>query len=680
MKKNILLLFLLLTVVIFSQTTPKVASKKFPTLYDSFRIENGDTLIGFFMSSDVQTTSSFKNAGGKIYSTLNNITTGTIPLNNLSTISNNIQWMTPAGVAFPVLDESQKVVNAKIGRDISGMGGNGVIIGIVDMGVDPNQADFKKPDGTSRILRIWDQSLPGNPPNTTNYNYGYEWNQNNMQNCFATDLKGHGTQVGGIAASSGMATGNNQPSGRYIGMAPNSDLIFVKLPGEPIEENNRKYGGLENMVNGIKYITDRALELNKPCVINVSLASNMGPKDGTSPVERNIDDIVTSMGKLIVVAAGNFQTDKKHSEKTGPSTVTFTIHNPSNDPVDPRKYDSFFLEIFYPNTTNYTISIESPNPAARCLDTYDQWNNNLLLKNLTISSGNGTGLYDPNGVTLPKPGIQGYITESGLVCIHNNDYHSYDNPYPYTSLRCIRIFIEPVLVNGNWVYITPTEWKIKMTGGTGTYDSYIVNISDYDLNRINFISSDATNYGNITEPACAQNVLTVGSMNSKNTWLSKSGQIPVQPGYPINSKSNFSSEGPTNDGRVKPEIYAPGAWIMSSKSITAFNTTNDEQYKDLDNVHVISTGTSLAAPHVTGAAALLLQQNPTWTPTQIKNRLIQTANNQYGYPLLDIQAALCKENDLCKQNPGSPIETKVDPSKEVHKKIANCNEEVLDEK
>jgi hypothetical protein len=107
MKKSssllVYLFLLLISVDILPQPIPKIVNKKFPTILDGFRIENGDTLIGFFMSSDIQTTSSVKNAGGEIYSTINNITTGTIPLNNLSTVSNNIQWMTPAGAVFIII-------------------------------------------------------------------------------------------------------------------------------------------------------------------------------------------------------------------------------------------------------------------------------------------------------------------------------------------------------------------------------------------------------------------------------------------------------------------------------------------------------------------------------------------------------------------------------------------------
>jgi hypothetical protein len=90
---------------------------------------------------------------------------------------------------------------------------------------------------------------------------------------------------------------------------------------------------------------------------------------------------------------------------------------------------------------------------------------------------------------------------------------------------------------------------------------------------------------------------------------------------------------------------------MSSRSSTG-TYTND--YVDPDGVHAIGMGTSYAAPHVTGAAALLLQQNPTWTAAQVKERLVSTANNNNNYPLLDVKAALCKDG-TCTQNPAAYI-------------------------
>ncbi|MDP3830128.1 MAG: S8 family serine peptidase, partial [Ignavibacteriaceae bacterium] len=190
--------------------------------------------------------------------------------------------------------------------------------------------------------------------------------------------------------------------------------------------------------------------------------------------------------------------------------------------------------------------------------------------------------------------------------------------------------------NGNWI--------ISMASSSGRWDAYILGATS--SGGIYFAANSYENARIITEPGNAYRVLTVGSFNSKNTWISANGQNQNQVGYTLNEITYFSSPGPTRDGRNKPDVYAPGAWISSSRS-TSF-TPNAYQISR-DGVHYHMQGTSFAAPHLTGAVALLLEQDNNYTFEDIIDILNETKTSE-GY--LDIYEALF----LNFENPTSPLE------------------------
>lgn len=161
------------------------------------------------------------------------------------------------------------------GRD--GLTGKGILIGIVDSGVDYFHPDFRNADGSSRILRLWDQSIPGKPPQ--GYVTGTEYTKEEIDEALAlgenqgrrlvpsVDISGHGTAVLGIAAGNGRASG-----GVNRGVAYESDLLVVKM-GIPKENS---FPRTTELIQGIDYLMRKALELNRPLVINLSFGNNYG--------------------------------------------------------------------------------------------------------------------------------------------------------------------------------------------------------------------------------------------------------------------------------------------------------------------------------------------------------------------------------------------------------------------
>ena len=163
------------------------------------------------------------------------------------------------------------------------LSGRGVLIGIVDSGIDYANPDFRNEDGTTRIVSLWDQSASGNPP--AGYTVGSEFTREeintvleenasggfpglDMGMVLSRDMSGHGTAVAGIAAGNGRGS-----EGRiYRGTAPESELIIVKM-GIPRQEG---FPRTTELMTGVDYVIRKALELRMPVAVNISFGNTYG--------------------------------------------------------------------------------------------------------------------------------------------------------------------------------------------------------------------------------------------------------------------------------------------------------------------------------------------------------------------------------------------------------------------
>ena len=203
--------------------------------------------------------------------------------------------------------------NAKIFSN----GGKGVIVGIVDTGIDYKHEDFIDDTGKSRILYIWDQTDAGGPNPSYPYNYGSEWTKTQIDNEIdgtpagivrEEDTNGHGTHVAGTAAGDGSATNGDELAGKYKGMAPEAELIIVKTDLTSC-----------HIIDGVNYIFSKANSLGKPAVVNLSLGTHQSPHDGTGSLSHAMDESIKTggsetKGRVVVVAAGNEGSDEIHAE------------------------------------------------------------------------------------------------------------------------------------------------------------------------------------------------------------------------------------------------------------------------------------------------------------------------------------------------------------------------------
>jgi len=183
------------------------------------------------------------------------------------------------------------------------LSGQGVLVAVIDSGIDYENVVFRNADGTTRIRNLWDQTISGNPPE--GYVIGTEYSreeinmalnaatrQEGLQIVPSRDVSGHGTSVTGIAAGS---------SNDYRGVAFQSELIIVKL-GIPREEG---FPRTTELIQALDYVVRKAREYQMPVAVNLSFGNTYGPHDGSSLLERFVEDISNIWKNVICIGTGN---------------------------------------------------------------------------------------------------------------------------------------------------------------------------------------------------------------------------------------------------------------------------------------------------------------------------------------------------------------------------------------
>lgn len=382
--------------------------------------------------------------------------------------------------------------------------GEGVIIAFLDSGIDYTHPDFRNEDGTTRILAIWDQSIDGNPPE--GYVIGTEYTMEEINEALAKppgerellvptrDLSGHGTSVAGIAAGNGRAS-----NGRYRGVAPKSDLLVVKL-GTPRAEG---FPRTTEIMQGIDYIIKKAIEFQKPVVINVSFGNTYGSHRGNSLLETYISDMANYWKSTIVIGSGNEAAAAGHTSG---------------------QLSSDFLEVgeiplsVAPYETGLNLQI---------------WKSYADIFEIV--------LYHPSGERIgpfgQKLGPQRYNAGETQLLIY------YGEPSPYSMDQEIFIDFLP-----RFQYVDSGIWGIQLIPSrivNGRYWMWLP--SSGVLNRgTGFLFPTQRN--TITIPSTADKVISVGAYDGRTDRYAE-----------------FSGRGLEGQGeRTKPDIVAPGVSIMTT--------------------------------------------------------------------------------------------------------------------
>ncbi len=464
------------------------------------------------------------------------------------------------------------------GPTFSGVNGAGVIVGDVGSGVDFDHGDFEDASGNTRFLGIWDQTVAGTPP--AGFSVGTEWTPAQIDggSCTEIDNDGHGTHVLGIAGGDGSGTGGVVPAFTYTGMAPKADLIMVKTDFQT-----------SSIVDGVAYIFGKATALGKNAVVNLSLGSHFGSHDGTSVFETALA-AMTGPGRIICKSAGNERGQARHAEVLAagagtPSTMTITGSAVGR---------TVAIDGYYESTENMTVRILTP-------------------------GGTTIGPITRGNVNAAYPGT---ATTNGMVYLENGaflsgggDYEVYFEVTPATGQN----------MNGLWTF---TFTPVALGAANGEVDLWRF-FSSTGVTA-NFVAGVQATEELISEPGNTDGVITTAAWTSTQSWTCCNGTLSSFGGTPaVGNLATFSSPGPTRDGRQKPDLAAPGIAIGSARSFdVALSCPASPTASSLlpDNLnHIMNAGTSMAAPHTTGAVALLLQKYGPLTPAQIKSYLFSHA-------------------------------------------------------
>lgn len=538
---------------------------------------------------------------------------GTINLANLERLAADpgVQKLTYGRPRKPRLDQSIPDIRANqvwsvSNGTFSGQTGAGVIVGIIDTGIDVKHPFLRttSPVHETRILRIWDPGLVPQAGESSpdpslldagGKTYGVEYKKadimagiGNAGSFRHRDCDGHGTHVASIAA------GNGQDKFKYIGVAPEADLIVVKylyLQQDPVL-NGAPVGPSALLYHAVSYILNVAKNVfNRPVVINCSFGEDVGPHDGFTDEEDFLTDkFQAAVGQAIVFAAGNEAGSQQHAALKFPAggghvDVPIELVDKRTNRIefsrckDEDLTHELAIDLYYPSG-GASLSIEMQLP-------------------LTTNFIQGPALNDPNPVQADYQGKRHYSMihkadnidlRKGRGTVNRNHFYLEVQPdsnhQHATGTYTLRITASDALEAHLWCDQADYGFVISGPGS----DPTIVSLEDRFL-----IAGDSG----------GANVISVAAYNAEES------DLPL---------SSFSSRGPlANYGGApaqpsKPDLAAPGEHVDAAKS-------RDSKPKMKKTETVAMDGTSMAAPHVAGTIALLLEKDPHLTIDQIISTL-----------------------------------------------------------
>lgn len=490
--------------------------------------------------------------------------------------------------------------------------GTGVVIGVMDTGIDFSHPDFLDSLGKTRVKFLWDQTLGSSKYTPIEFGYGQAWDNIQIDSGFAVKATdGHGTHVTGIAASNGRAVN------KYKGVAPNSDLVIVKV--------DLASTSTTIIADAVDYIYTKAQLMGKPCVINASIGNYFGSHDGKDLQAQFISNLIDQKkGRAFVASAGNKGDSRIHLGYTVTADTNFTCFAPSTSAI--------YIEIWGDTSTfkniRFAIGVDqwSPVYSRRAQTGFSSITENLGAYKTEILLKNGKRL----GTVESYGDIEG---------------GSYSMSY----------------------YIIPDstsyKWKLMATG-SGKFDVWNMDMVSNNLPSSKvmydsiFYKYPDLNQTIVSSYQCLDNVITVGNYTNRTSYIDYNHQ-PYYAKETVGKRHSTSSCGPTRDGRIKPDISSPGDMVLSAlvQTLRPIYVTSLPSAITPEGYHVRDGGTSSAGPGVAGIAALYLQQNPDATAMEVKNAIVGCArqdgftgavpNNAYGYGKADAFKTLTKcANDI----------------------------------
>lgn len=412
------------------------------------------------------------------------------------------------------------------------LSGDGVLIGVADSGIDYFNSEFQTADGQSRILALWDQTLPPDPEKgwlpPEGFAGGVLFTKEMLTASIAEgaqvsrDTSGHGTAAASIAA------------GSNIGVAPGSDLIIVKL-GVPLPDS---FPRTTELMRAMTFMVRYAERENKPLAVNLSFGNVYGNHLGTSLLERFMDNVSEAGRNVISAGSGNEAASGGHyagriTEEKKQISWSVGSYEPSLN-----------LQLWKSYADVMQVALVAPNGERR----------ELLMDQV------GTQRINIDGIEV-------------LIFL--------GAPLPYSDVQ--EYYFDFIAVEG---YLPTGIWNLEITGVKIKNGAVSLYLPSYSARSADTAFFQAEPVGTLTIPSTASRMITVGAYD------------PVYQSYaPFSGRGYIASDGETASAQfinatIKPEIAAPGVNVLAAVPGGGYGGF---------------TGTSFAAPYVTGSAALLME-------------------------------------------------------------------------
>ncbi len=523
-------------------------------------------------------------------------------------------------VVSPALCMDKVRVSTGVDTAVSqfGVTGRGVIVALLDRGIDWKNLDFRNADGSTRIAYIFDltddtgATAPGNT-----YGRGTIYTRAQINAALTggptlatRDAVGHGTDTAAIAAGSGR----NSPGTKYRGVAPDATIIAVKVtsdgaPAHGSEPAEAPFNNSAVFPTAIDFVRDKAHELGLPAVMLLNLGSVGGPTNGLSTLARKIDATVgPGIPGLVFVTGGE-------DDGTAQNRAGGTVPQSGAVPIQIQKGNaasSLVMDLWYPETDRFAVTIQGP-----------------------------AGTVGPYTSPAANTNSDTHQTTDFLY------YHYGSSVTPFGAQTGKR------------------EIYIRLDGPAATYTVTLTGSSvvgghfDATLNPSNIVGANITNKfltnvapGSIWDGATAFHNICPNAYLNKTSWTDIDGVVRglIGQGNPGEIWTG-SSIGPTFDGRLGIDVSAPGSDLVTTYNPTGYMATfRFNLINDGGGLYGMGGAVSAANPVVTGIIALMLQANPSLDAAQVKQFLQQSAkadantgavpNTTWGYGKVDAVGAV----------------------------------------
>ena len=499
--------------------------------------------------------------------------------------------------------------------------GRGVIVGIIDTGIDFNHVNLCGIDGKTRVKAVYMPCDTTGPRPVVGGDTlpGSCYESPDMIAMLTTDFNGtsHGTHTLGTAAGSYRANG-------WYGVATEADLVACGMPGDSLSD--------ANVANALKYIFDYADRVNKPCVVNMSIGTNEGPNNGTSFMCRTFEAL-SGPGRICVLSAGNDGNVpvRFNHRLAGDGDVVTTLMRGKSSGTQHNGYVSMWSD----GASVHRSRLVAINRGDNSIAYASPW----------------IGLQDEDSVFTLSREVEHDFARffTGEVQFASAMEPQFNQAGDRIGDRYHSFWIFDATISSDYLlglqYTSSDEVELV---GWSTKDDY------FDTFGIDGMVGGSTQ-GSISDLATTDSVISVGAYCSRKSYFDSNNELYTYNRCTPDDIAYFSSYGPDESGIERPDLYAPGFAVISSAN--RYHDSSHYQHmppgvtvSGVEYPYSVIYGTSMSAPVVTGVIAMMLQLNPSLTVSDVREAFRTSSvkdafvtggdHSKWGFGKLDAWAAV----------------------------------------